>query len=194
MRLFISRLIAASALLVSAGCSSVIDDYFLDTDTHANVWVMPGDTAIKKVAIMPFRAPSELVGSSVSDMFVTEILKAGRYELVERSQMAQVLNESELSLAGLSAAKAVEVGNMLGADGVIVGTVDEYNTVNIKGRTYPAVGISARLIECDTGKVIWSADLAERCEDRDVPLSAYARNVVHQMVSALYAEWRKARR
>ncbi len=194
MRPFFTGFLATVALLLAGGCASVVDEYFLDTDTHANVWVLPSDSSVKKVAIMPFRAPSELVGSSVSDMFVTEILKAGRYELVERSQMAQVLNESELSLAGLSAAKAVEVGNMLGADGVIVGTVDEYTTLTIKGRSYPSVGISARLIECATGKVIWSADLAERCEDRDVSLSAYARNVVHQMVSALYAEWKKANR
>ena len=80
---------------------------------------------VRKVAILPFKAATELIGLSVSDMFVTEMMRAGRYALVERSQMTQVLKEAELALTGLTAAGAIEVGKMLGADGVIVGTVDQ---------------------------------------------------------------------
>ena len=161
--------------------------------SKANIYVMPKQYSVRKVAIMPFKAPTELIGNSVSDMMVTEMLRSERYELVERSQMAQVLNESELSLAGLSAAKAVEIGTMLGADGVIIGTVDEYGTTAIGARAYPVVGISARMIACDTGKVVWSVDLAERAERKDSTLSEHARYVVHCMVAALYNEWRKSR-
>ncbi|MBP7829673.1 MAG: DUF799 family lipoprotein [Kiritimatiellae bacterium] len=184
-------LTAGLTVLLIAGCASPKDKYFLDTKTKANIYMMPKHHKIHKVAIMPFKAPTELIGNSVSDMLVTEMLRMERYELVERGQMAQVLNESELSLAGLSAAKAVEIGNMLGADGVIIGTVDEYGTTAIGGRAYPVVGVSARLIDCETGKVVWSVDLAERAEKKDVALSAHARSVVHNMVAALYAEWRK---
>lgn len=181
--------------LVLAGCATPTDSYFKDTTNKANIYVTPGSSkTIRKVAIMPFRAPTELIGSSVSDMMVTELLRAERYELVERGQMAQVLNESELALAGLSTAKAVEIGNMLGADGVIIGTVDEYGTIALRGRSYPVVGISARLIECASGKVVWSVDMAERSEKRDEALAKHARFVVHNMVGSLYAELKKARR
>jgi len=170
-------------------CSSTPqDEYFLDSDINANVYVRDQHKNIEKVAIMPFKAPTELIGSSVSDMWVTEVLKFGRYELVERGQMAQVLNESELSLAGLSASKAVEIGNMMGADGVIIGTVDEYGNIADGGDSYPVVGISTRMINCSNGRVVWSVDLAARSDDDEMSLPQYARAVVHQMVAGLYAE------
>ncbi|HAL92360.1 MAG TPA: hypothetical protein DCM68_04975 [Verrucomicrobia bacterium] len=179
--------------LALAGCASPTGKYFKDVDDEANLYVTPGHGKIHKVAIMPFRAPTELIGNSVSDMMVTEMLHAERYELVERSQMAQVLNESELSLAGLSTAKAVEIGNMLGADGVIIGTVDEYGTVAQRGRSFPVVGVSARLIDCASGKVVWSVDMAERAEKSEVTLPQHARRVVHCMVGSLYAQLKKSR-
>ncbi len=186
---FWSGLLAVALL----GCASPTSQYFKDVADGANLYVTPGHGQIHKVAIMPFRAPTELIGNSVSDMMVTEMLHAERYELVERSQMAQVLNESELSLAGLSTAKAVEIGNMLGADGVVIGTVDEYGTVAQRGRSYPVVGVSARLIDCASGKVVWSVDMAGRAEKSDVMLPQHARRVVHCMVGALYAELKKTR-
>lgn len=180
-----------AACLAAWGCvSNPNDSYFRTTITKANVYVAPDDFAINKVAILPFRAPTELIGTSVSDMFVTEMLKAGRYELVERSQMAKVLGEAELALAGLSASRAAEIGAMVGADGVIIGTVDEYGTVAYRGHPYPVVGVSARMIDCKSGKVVWSVDLAERADDKVTTLSQHGRAVVHEMTAALYKEWR----
>jgi len=174
------------------GCASADHAYFVKTKTDANVYVAPRRSRpknIKKVAIMPFKAPTELIGASVSDMFVTEMLRAGRYELVERSQMARVLSEAELAMAGLSASRAVEVGNMVGADAVVIGTVDEYGTVANRGRTYPVVGINARLIDCESGKIIWSVDLAERSSSSSDTLPQHARATVHEMMAALYKKW-----
>ena len=180
-------LIAMSLLIVLAGCRSDPNAaYFLRTETRANVYVAPGQGSIHRVAILPFKGPTELVGNSVSDMMVTEILRAGRYELVERSQMAKVLSETELSLAGLSVARAAEVGNMIGADGVIIGTVDEYSTVALKGSAWPVVGASARLIDCRSGQVVWSVDLAERADSPAITLAQHGRKVVHEMIAAVY--------
>jgi curli biogenesis system outer membrane secretion channel CsgG len=186
-----SLLALGLCVLFLNGCATPEEEYFLETETRANVYVAPEKLAIKKIAIMPFKATSELIGASVSDLFVTEMLKAGKYELVERSQMAQVLGESELSLAGLSAAKAAEVGTMMGADAMMIGTVDEYSTVTYRGYNYPVVGITARLIDCQNGKVVWSVDLAERSQDRMGTVPEQARIVVHQMMSALYQSWRQ---
>jgi len=183
-----------AGILGVSGCASPQEAYFLETESASNVYVSGDDLDIEKVAIMPFKAPTELIGSSVSDMFVTEMLKAERYELVERSQMARVLSESELALAGLSASKAVEIGNMMGADGVIIGTVDEYSTVAHRGRAYPVVGLSVRLIDCQSGKVVWSVDHAEKAEDSKITLPQHARHTVHEMMSALYKEWRTVKR
>jgi len=99
------------------------------------------------------------------------------------------LSESELALAGLSASRAAEIGNMLGADGVIIGTVDEYSNVAQSGHPYPVVGITARMIDCKSGKIIWSVDLAKRAERKDSTLPEHARAIVHEMMCGLYQKW-----
>jgi len=180
--------------LILAGCASTDEKYFMQTDSDANVYVSPsGGVPISKIAIMPFKVPTALIGQSVSDMFVTEILRSQTYELVERSQMANVLSESELSLSGLSANKAAEVGGMMGADGVMIGTVSEYETVAARGRAIPVVGISARLIDCKTGKIVWSVDLAKRAEAGGMTLSEHGRHVVHEMMAGLYQKMQNMR-
>ena len=187
----VSLLVLLSVVL--CGCATGDPHFARTRSSEANVYMAPNPPHVEKVAIMPFKAPTELIGSAVSDLFVTEMLRAGRYTIVERSQMAQVLNEAELGLAGLSDRQAIEMGAMMGADAVIVGTVSEYGASAQRGRTWPVVGISTRLVDCDTGRVVWSVDLAQKAKRRDAILSQHARAVVHQMCSALYKEWRRAR-
>ena len=184
-----------------AGCAGVLSGcvtdpraaYFKDAGESSNVFVAPGHAEIRKVAVMPFKAMTELIGISVSDQFVTELLRTGQYDLVERSQMSQVLGEQELAMAGLSSAKAAEVGGMMGADGVIIGTVSEYEAVAQKGRTRPVVGISARMIECRSGKIVWSVDLAQRAADPNTTLSEHSRRVVHEMMAGVFRELGRTR-
>lgn len=146
---------------------------------------------IDKVAVMPFKGPTELIGSSVSDLFMTELMRMDCYTLVERSQMAKVLGEAELALAGLSDAQAVRVGSMAGADGTIIGTVTEYEQIAYKGKMYPSVGVTLRLIDNASGQVVWSADYAERTREKGVSMSEHARNVVHHISSAIYRKGTK---
>jgi len=184
--------VCLSALGIWLACgveAPALDPYFRKTRSNANVYVAPVASAIEKVAILPFKAPTELIGSSVSDIFVTEMLRAKRYTLVERGQIDRVLGETEFALSGLSESAAIEAGKMMGADGVILGTVDEYAPVAYRGRSYPTVGASIRLIDCDSGRVMWSVDHASRSEDPADTLSLHARVVVHEMVAALVQNW-----
>jgi hypothetical protein len=120
----------------------------------------------------------------VSDQFVTEMMKQTRYELVERAQMSGVLGETEVALSGLTAGQAAQLGQMAGAQAVIIGTVSEYETVALGGRSYPVVGITIRLIDCGTGKILWSVDHAARGGRNDT-LAQHSRKVVHDMAVAL---------
>jgi fibronectin type 3 domain-containing protein/TolB-like protein len=180
----------ASAFYLAGCATDNLESYFKNVDPKTNVYVAPTGSPVEKVAIMPFKAPTELIGTSVSDMFVTELLHMNRFHLVERSQMANVLGESELALAGLSESKAAEVGNMLGADAVLVGTVDEYNTIARRGNAIPVVGVSVRMIDCKSGRVLCSVDLAKRADNSDVTLPEQARIVVHSMAAGLYQKWK----
>ncbi|MEO0367928.1 MAG: CsgG/HfaB family protein, partial [Pseudomonadota bacterium] len=95
----------------------------------ASVFVSPRakDTQMSKVAVLPFKAPVELAGASIADVFTTEILKTYKYRLIERSQMEQVLDEKALGMQGvISSSEAIQIGKLLGVEGVILGTVPEY--------------------------------------------------------------------
>ncbi|MGD9872852.1 MAG: CsgG/HfaB family protein [Kiritimatiellia bacterium] len=175
--------------LIFSGCATGSSTNLRRMPTSANVYVLPGKYPVRKVAIMPFKAPTELIGNSVAELFVTAMLKAGRYELVERSQIASVLGETELSLAGLTDSQAVAIGAMLGADGVIIGTVDEYATVAHRKKAIPVVGISTRMIDCGTGKVLWSVDQAKKAESHKIALPQHARAVVMEMTAGLVQNW-----
>jgi TolB-like protein len=161
--------------------------HFSEAVEGVNIFVDAGlDHTITRVAVLPFKGPTDLIGTAVSDMFITEVLRYGRYTLVERSQISKVLGETELALAGVSSARAMDVGQMTGADGVIIGTVYEYEQIAYKGNKYPAAGINVRLIDSKSGKIVWSADYASRGEDRASSLSQHARQVVHAICSTLY--------
>ncbi len=143
-------LVAGLCGLLVAGCSSsrgIGDPYFAGTKSKANVFARQSQAKVLKIAVVPFKASTELIGASVSDMVVTELLRTQKYQLVERGQMSKVLGEAELAMAGLSDAKAVEAAKMLGAEAVVVGTVDEYGTQAKGGDTYAVVGLAIRLID-----------------------------------------------
>ena len=181
--------LAAAVAALMLGCASsgrIGDPYFANVESKANVYARQSQAGILKIAVMPFKASTELIGSSVSDMVVTELLRTQKYQLVERGQMSKVLGEAELAMAGLSEAKAVEAAKMLGAEAVVIGTVDEYGTQAKGGDTYAVVGLSIRLINCASGNIIWSADLAKMASDDDIPLATHARDVVHELVAGLY--------
>ena len=78
---------AIAGCLGIAAASAQDAKYFSRTKTDANVYVAPVASSISKVAVLPFKAPTDLIGSSVSDIFVTEMLHARRYTLVERGQI-----------------------------------------------------------------------------------------------------------
>lgn len=185
------RILPLLALVLAlVGCETnkvmIGDPYFARVKSKANVYAHQAQSKVLKIAVMPFKASTELIGSSVSDMVVTELLRTQKYSLVERGQMSKVLSETELAMAGLSETKAVEVAKLMGAEAVVIGTVDEYAMQAKGGDTYAVVGLSIRLIDCATAKIVWSADLAKIAGDDDTPLAAHARDVVHELVAGLY--------
>lgn len=174
--------------LALAGCASPSGG---PDAPQPSVYVAPQASGVRKVAVLPFRAATELIGSSASDIFGTALLRTGRYQLVERSQITGVLGETELAMAGMSDSAAIAAGRMLGAEGVVLGTVDEYGTVADRGKTYPVVGASVRMIDCASGQVLWSVGHSSRSSVRMDTLSGHARRVVNDMITALRAQWHR---
>ncbi|MDD4871707.1 MAG: DUF799 family lipoprotein [Kiritimatiellae bacterium] len=143
----------------------------------------------QKLAVLPFKSPVEQAGVSVSDFFTTELLKTARYELVERSQMENVLKEQELRLSGVIEDKmAAQLGKILGVQGVIVGNVSEYGVQKSGFSTVPSIGLSIRMIDSTTGKIVWSVSHS-LVGKSGTSLSQHSKDIVEQMVLALSRAW-----
>lgn len=184
----IKRALSAVALLGLAGCAQTGPaGHFGSAGRNANVFVTPEHRSAETVAVLPFQAATDLIGSSVSDMFVTELLRMHRYQLIERGQLSGVLGEAEVALSGLTSGQAARLGQMAGADAVIIGSVSEYENIAERGRSLPVVGVSVRMIDSTSGRILWSVDHAERGA-RGSTLAEHARAVVHEMTAALYRQ------
>jgi len=146
----------------------------------------------RKVAIIPFRAPVELVGASVADMFATGILRTYKYQLVERSQMERVLGEQALGLKGVtSSATAIKIGKLLGAQGVIIGTIPEYGYRAVGSQKLPSIGLNIRMIDVTDGTIVWSitnSGLAKTASS----LSGFAERIIRKTISQLMREMIRA--
>ncbi len=116
-----------------------------------------GEVVVKKVAVIPFFniSGSRDAGTIVADIYVTELFNDERYKIEEPGNVRQfVIQEGILNLGELSLDRIAILGRRLGVDGVFIGTIEEYAT----GRFgVPVVSMNVRLVESDTGRVVWSA-------------------------------------
>ena len=190
MLLFVSMSFFSCASAPEVAQEELLTSGSDERGTKGRIYVSPnaGKRLYQKVAVMPFRAPAELAGASMSDLFATELLYIHKYDLVERSQMEQVLGEQALGLKGVTeSALAMRVGKILNVQGVIVGTVPEYGSKASGKSELAAIGLNVRMIDVNDGAIVWSvSDTA--ISDRPISLSAFANRMVRNLVSQLLQE------
>lgn len=121
---------------------------------------------IKTVAVLPFASPPGefTVGENVADMLTTELMATGKFDVVERSRIKKMLEEQHFGLTGaVDAETAQKVGKLIGAQGIMIGSVGEYGrkiSTDLRGGMLSTLSLSARLISVETGLVIWSASVS----------------------------------
>lgn len=103
-----------------------------------------------KVAVLDFQQQGAFsnqdVGKIVAEWFTTSLVEAGRFEVIERRLMQQILQEQKMGSSGLlDPASASRLGKLLGVKTVVTGTVQNYE------RTYE---LNVRLINVETGAII----------------------------------------
>jgi TolB-like protein len=113
------------SLLSSLNCATVrpyrVTDFFRSPRI--------AEQEIKRVAVLPFEnlTGHEAAGGVVTEEFMLQLGRTGMFDLVERGRIEELWKEQDLdTLARFDEAAAVRIGKMLGADGVILGTVTKY--------------------------------------------------------------------
>ncbi|MDL2718824.1 MAG: CsgG/HfaB family protein [Acidobacteriota bacterium] len=124
-------------------------------------------------------------GRGAQDMLVTELVKSGKYRVIEREQLAAIMQEKGLSLSGdIDPRTAVKFGKMLGVEYLIAGAVTQLGTtdrgasvpggllrglpsVNVRSQKAEAA-VDARAFSTSTGEIVWADTAKDESSDASV--------------------------
>jgi len=166
--------LAAAALLAVAGASLVA--------------AAPSDKP--RIAVLEFKNKADNMwwgqggAQAAQDVFVTELVKSGKFRVIDREQLAALMQEKNLSIGGdIDPSSAIEAGKLLGCQYFLTGAVTEYGATSSEahgrgvrglpgfsgGKKSFTAAMNARIIDTTTGEILW-ADEA-RGEDAKFKLS-----------------------
>ncbi len=108
--------------------------------------------------------------TALTDQYITELIKTGRFSVVERSRLDEIMKEHELGMTGLlKTSDAIQIGKMLQAPFILISsisafsaeknsmvddTVFGYNRINIK------IVLNTRVIGTQSGASVAAANVA----------------------------------
>jgi len=93
---------------------------------------------------------SEDMGAIVAEWFITALVKAGRFDVVERAMLKKIITEQKISMTGvIDESTATQLGKLLGVKIIISGTVLKLQDV---------LEVNSRIIDVETGSIV-----PERC-------------------------------
>ena len=125
-----------------------------------------------KIAVLDFQQNGKFetpdVGKMVAEWFTTSLVETGRFDIIERRLLQQIIEEQKMGASGIiDARSASQIGRVLGVKTVVTGTVQSF-----EGR----LEVNARLISVETGSIIAAekviADSAARLTDLVRQISA----------------------
>ena len=115
------------------------------------------DYLVKKplrVTVVPLSHQNKSVSMKVTDIFISELSMIPIFSIVERNRLNRILEEQALGQTGIiDNETAVNLGQIVGADAIIVGSIHTYKNGSPK-----YFGFSFRLVDTETGVIIWSGN------------------------------------
>ena len=196
------RLPACLMLLLAAGAFVVVVSAEAQSPTNPaaavplatapSVAVVGGPK--KRIAVIKFDAGGVAtptggvdLGSGLAAQLTTALMNTGQFIVIERSELASVLREQEMSMQKLVASDtAAQAGHLLGAQYLVRASVTEFEQraggggvrIGVGGvggagslglaTNTGIVGIDLRLIDTTTGQVVQSQHAEAKVEDRGI--------------------------
>ncbi|HLE08615.1 MAG TPA: hypothetical protein VI914_03165 [Thermodesulfobacteriota bacterium] len=145
--------ILVAIVLIVTGCTGEVVRYI---NPEANF------SYIKKVAVLPFNNLSDdrFAGEKVRSAITVDLLSRGIFDVVEQGEVNKIAS-LVLRAAGAEEGMVTELdretlkllGERLGVQAVVLGSVDEY----VGRREEGLVAISVRMLDTSSGIILWQA-------------------------------------
>lgn len=119
------------------------------------------------------------VGKGISDLLINNLVKDGTYSIIERAALDKIMAEQNFSNSDrANPSSAAQIGKLLGVDYIVIGSITQFGNEtqnrNVGGggggwhgfgvggighsKSNANVGISARIVNVDTGEIAAVAD------------------------------------
>jgi curli biogenesis system outer membrane secretion channel CsgG len=100
-------------------------------------------------------------GNVIAGLLASELLVLKNIRIIEREKISHILDEHALQQSGLiNAESAIKIGELAGADAVVLGDVSDYVYWENTGVTGTTVSFSMRMIDVESGNVILNGSIS----------------------------------
>jgi len=118
------------------------------------------------IAVDTFSSPDATSGGTASDM-VAEVLMRKGYNVIERSQLQAILKEQKLSHSGILKPESMkQLGEVYGVNGIVTGTVGDFNTNYVaslfNNTPYSSGSLTIKLVDVETARLLWTGNRSAR--------------------------------
>lgn len=140
-------------LLSLAGCAS---NKNLDSFRRQEVTL----DYFKTVAVFPLEnfSTDASAGARCREILLTEMMASGLFQVIEKGQVdSRLLAEALNPGTPIDAPMLRRLGQRLGVQGILMGSVDTAGESRIGNSTFPELSMSLRLIDTESGLVVWQA-------------------------------------
>ena len=143
---------------------------------------------LSRVAVLPLENLTEdpLATTVIAEMLSDSLYMTGRFSVMQHTEMVRRLADQNRAMpTAIDRLTAIEVGRSLGVDGIFFGTVLEYGYLFFPEQA--VVGVQLRLVDTETGSIIWSGMANRSSEDvpfeRGRPLNAVAERAIQDLAA-----------
>jgi len=183
---FLSAALIVLGLLFLCGCAQ--QQHFVRQGTDLE--------HIRSIAVLPFEnfTRDDFAAEKIRRIVITELLTRG-VDVTEPGEVTKLLRElNVMSLRSIKTKEIQKVGETLGVDAVMSGSVEAFGISTGINVTYPEVTVNLMLLETGSGKIIWSVRdstggasfWTRHFGAEGIPLSEAARKTVKEAIDTIY--------
>lgn len=141
--------------------------------TSGTARALAQEEARPRIAVLDFGNASaftywgDRLGEAAADELTTQLVKTGKFHVMDRRRLRAILADSDLELRGaVDPNVAVEIGRLLGVQAIVTGTITRFDVEGRGGKLGPVSTrhskvesvLDVRLVNATTGAVMLVAD------------------------------------
>lgn len=162
IRAFVDGIAIAVSLLaafVTFGCGN-----------HPEYFRLNPEKNTARLAVMPLLNMSQYDRAEVvvTNALIVELLESELFEVVDPGLVETVVLEQRLRFTDrLPLGTLRKLAEQLNVEYLLLGSVNEFDFMSDQYGRLPCVSVSLRIVECNTGTIIWMATHSKRGDDAE---------------------------